>query len=164
MNLRALFLFAHLLGVVLWLGLSFTLSFVTGRAARDPDPSVGAFAYRTAARTLRTLGVAGVLLTLAGGIGLISVTDFAFFRPFPHHWLFQMQLLGFVAAALALFYQIPVAERLARAAEARAGGGEVSDASQAEAFAGLRKRNAIVGSLIGFLLIVLVGLGTFRVP
>jgi len=69
-----------------------------------------------------------------------------------------------VAAALALFYQIPVAERLARAAEARAGGGEASDATQTDAFAGLRKRSAIVGSLIGFLLIVLVGLGTFRVP
>jgi hypothetical protein len=75
-----------------------------------------------------------------------------------------MQLLGYVAAALALFYQIPVAERLARAAEARTGGSEASDATRADTFAGLRKRNAIVGSLIGFLLIVLVGLGTFRVP
>ncbi len=164
MNLRALFLFAHLLGVVLWLGLSFTLSFVTGKAARDPDPNVGAFAYRAAARLLRTLGVAGVVLTLAGGIGLIAVTDYGFFRPFPHHWLFQMQLLGLVAAALALFYQIPVAERLARAAEARAGSDDGPDATRAAAFAGLRKRNAIVGSLIGFLLIVLVGLGSFRVP
>ncbi len=163
MNLRALFLFAHLLGVVLWLGLSFTLSFVTGKAARDPDPSVGAFAYRTAARLLRTLGVAGVLLTLVGGIGLISVMDYGFFRPFPHHWLFQMQVLGYVAAALTLFYQIPVADRLARAAEARAGG-DASGDDESGAFPGLRKRSAIVGSLIGFLLIVLVGLGAFRVP
>lgn len=174
MNLRALSLFAHLLGVVLWLGLSFTLSFVTGRAARDPDPNVGAFAYRTAARLLRSLGVAGVLLTLGGGIGLIIVGDYGFFRPFPHHWLFQMQVLGYVAAALALFYQVPVAGRLARAAELRAGGDErpgagetdagETDAGRADAFPRLRRRNAIVGSLIGFLLIVLVGLGTFRAP
>lgn len=164
MNLRALFLFAHLLGVILWLGLTFTLSLVTAKAAREPDPSAAAFAYRTAAGLLRTLGVVGVLLTLSGGIGLILVTDYGFFRPFPHHWLFQMQLLGYVAAALALFYQIPVAVRLARAAELRAGGGEAPDADPGGAFVNLRRRNAIVGSLVGFLLIVLVGLGAFRVP
>jgi uncharacterized membrane protein len=159
MNLRNLFLFTHLIGVILWLGVSFTLSFVTGRAAKDPDPSVAAFAYRTAFRLMWTLGGAGILLTLGGGVGLILVMGYGFFRPFPDHWLFQMQLLGFAVAAVALFYQIPNAERLARAAEAWARAGE-----QPETFRKFRRRNALVGSLIGFVLILLTGLGAFRVP
>lgn len=159
MDLRSLFLFLHLLGVVLWLGVSFTLSFVTGKAARLGDAGVAAFAYRAASRLNRTLGVAGVLLTLGSGIGLTVVMRYGFFRPFPHHWLFQMQLLGSIAAALALFYQLPNAERLARAAEAWARAGE-----QPEIFGKLRQRSAIVGSLIGFILLVLVGLGAFRLP
>ncbi len=159
MDFRSLFLFAHLIGVVLWLGVSFTLSFVTGRAAKDPDPSVAAFAYRTAFRLMRTLGVAGIVLTLGGGVGLVLLTGYSFFRPMPDHWLFQMQLLGFAAAAVALFYQIPNAERLARAAEAWARAGE-----QPETFRKFRKRSALASSLIGFILIVLIGLGAFRVP
>jgi uncharacterized membrane protein len=159
MDLRPFFLFMHLLGVVLWLGVSFSLSFVTAKAARQNDPNVAAFAYRAALRLTKTLGVAGVLLTLGSGIGLMVVMRYGFFRPFPHHWLFQMQLLGSVAAAIALFYQLPNAERLARAAEAWARAGE-----QPETFRKLRQRSAIVGSLIGFILIVLVGLGSFRLP
>jgi uncharacterized membrane protein len=159
MNLRSLFLFAHLLGVILWLGVSFTLSFVTGKATRHDDPTVAAFAYRAAVRLTKTLGVAGVLLTLGSGIGLTLVGNYGFFRPLPHHWLFQMQLLGVVAAALTLFYQLPNAERLAGAAEAWARAGE-----QPETFRKFRQRNAIVGSLVGFILIILVGLGSFRLP
>ena len=132
---------------------------MTGKAARQPDPKVTAFAYRSAHRLTKTLGIAGVLLTLASGIGLTVVMQYPFFRPFPHHWLFQMQLLGSVAAALSLFYQLPNAERLARSAEAWARSGEEPDT-----FRKFRQRNAIVGSLVGFILIVLVGLGSFRLP
>lgn len=159
MDLRALFLFTHLLGVVLWLGVTFTLAFVTGKAARTDEPGIIAFAYRSAHRLNKTLGTAGIVLTLGGGIGLTIVMRYSFFRPFPHHWLFQMQLLGFMAAALALFYQLPNGERLARTAEEWARAGE-----RPETFGAFRRRSAMVGSLIGFILIVLVGLGCFRLP
>ncbi len=159
MNPRALLLFAHLVGVVLWLGLSFTLSFVTARAARQEEPAVAAFAYLSAARLLRTLGTAGVILTVGSGLGLVTVTDYELFRPFPNHWLFQMQLLGLAAGAIALFYQIPLAARLARAAEEW-----VRTGTRPDGFGKLRRRSAMVGSLVGFLLIVLVGLGAFRLP
>jgi uncharacterized membrane protein len=159
MYARALFLFLHLLGIVLWLGLVFCLSLVTANAARREDPNVIAFAYRAAHRLLRSLGTAGVLLTLAGGVGLTVVMDYAFFRPFPNHWLFQMQVLGFIAAAVALFYQLPVAGRLARVAEEWARAGVKPDG-----FAALKRQSAIAGSVIGIVLIVLIGLGAFRVP
>ncbi len=158
MNLRGLFLFLHLLGVVLWLGLAVALPFVTGRAARNEAPDTVAFAYRVSDRLMRTLGLAGVLLTLVGGIGLVVINpSFGWFQPFPDHWLFQMQILGFAAAAAALAYQLPLGRKLAREAERSA-----EEGAATEDFAKLRKRNAVVGSVVGLVLLILVVLGTLR--
>ncbi len=158
MDLRGLFLFLHVLGVVLWLGLAVALPFVTGRAAREEDPDTVAFAYRISDRLMRTLGLAGVVLTLVGGVGLVMINPgFGWFQPFPDHWLFQMQILGFAAAAAALAYQLPLGRKLAREAERSAEQG-----SPTEAFRSYRKRNAVVGSVVGLVLLILVVLGTLR--
>lgn len=157
MNMSDLLRFFHILGFALWLGVTFTLAAITARAARSENLDVAAFAYRSASHLLKGPGLLGMLLTLASGLWLAGSLDYGYFRPFPNHWLFQMQLLGSVAFLLALLYQIPLADRLARAAEARAAAGEAS-----AAFVKFRKRSAIVGSLIGFLLLVSIFLGAVR--
>jgi len=158
MNLRGLFLFLHVLGIILWVGLAVALPFVTGRAVRDGDLDTVAFAYRVSDRLMRTLGLAGVLLTLVGGIGLVVINPgFAWFQPFPAHWLFQMQILGFAAAAAALVYQLPLGRKLAREADRSAEEGVLT-----EDFRSYRKQNAVAGSVVGLVLLVLVVLGTLR--
>lgn len=156
--LRGVFLFVHVLGIVLWLGVTLSLSFVTGRARREGHPEVTAFAYRVNDRILRTLGLAGMLLTVGGGIGLVVVVgSWNWFRPFPNHWLFQMQLLGFLSFGAAAFLQIPLGRRLAEAAEESARESEATDR-----FEKLRKRYALVSSVVGFVLLLTILLGTVR--
>lgn len=157
MTLDSAYLFLHLVGIILWLGVGFALSFFTGRAARAGDRRVAAFAYRTASRLHKTLGVVGMLLTVGSGVALTASRGYAFFQPFPDHWLFQMQVLGIATFLLALLYQVPLSDKLARAAEASAEAGEDSAAYQK-----YRRRNAVVSSIVGLLLIVVVALGTFR--
>lgn len=158
MTLRGLFLFLHVLGVALWLGVGLTLAFVTGRAARQGSGEVVAFAYRLNDRLMRTLGLTGMVLTLAGGIGLTAANPaYGWFQPFPDHWLFQMQLLGFLAVGIGAFYQLPLGRRLAEAAEESARRGEATDA-----FRTYRKRNAVVASVNGLVLLILILLGTLR--
>lgn len=152
-----LLLFFHVLGFALWLGVTFTLAAFAVRAGRADNRDVVAFTYRSASHLLKGPGLIGMLLTVGSGFWLAGLLGYGFFRPFPNHWLFQMQLLGTIAFLLALLYQIPLADRLARAAEARAAAGEDS-----AAFVKFRKRNAIVGSLIGFILLLLIFLGTVR--
>lgn len=158
MTLRGLFLFLHVLGVALWLGVAITLPFVTGRAMQQDDLGTVGFAYGVTDRLMRTLGLAGILLTLVGGIGLVLVVpSYGWFRPAPNHWLFQMQVLGFPAALVALFYQIPLGRTLAGEARRSVERGALTDQ-----FRSYRKRNAIVGSVVGLVLLVLVLMGTLR--
>lgn len=157
MDLTGFLRFIHTLGFILWVGVGATAMFMTIRARRSQDPRTIAFAYRTASQLFKTVGVGGMILTLGGGFGLVAAMGYGYFRPFPNHWLFQMQVLGSLAFLVSLFYQIPVSDRLARAAEASAEAGEES-----AAFSRFRKRNAIVGSVVGVILLVIVILGTFK--
>ena len=157
MTLQGLLRFVHVLGVVLWMGAAVTLPFVTGRAARADELDVTAFAYRVNARLMTTLGLAGILLTLGGGIWLTPEMGYEFFRPFPNHWLFQMQVLGIAAALVGALYQVPLSRRLAREAERSVeAGGETED------FARYRKRYAIVGSVVGLVLFVVLVMATVK--
>lgn len=151
------YLFLHVLGFVLWIGVSFTLSFVTGRAHQAPDRQIAAFAYRTASKLVKTVGLTGMLLTVGSGVALTAARGYAFFSPSPDHWLFQMQMWGFLAFAVGVLYQIPLSDRLARAAEASAAAGEDS-----AAYGKYRKRYALVTSLMGFVLFAILALGTLR--
>jgi uncharacterized membrane protein len=157
MTIPGLLLFAHILGFVLWLGVTFTLAAFTVRAAKSEDRDVVAFTYRAACHLLKGPGLVGMVLTLGSGIWLTVELGYSFFRPFPNHWLFQMQLLGTIAFLVAILYQIPLADRLARAAEARAAAGESS-----ASFLKFRKRNGMVGSILGLLLLINLFLGAVR--
>lgn len=157
MTLQNFFLFLHVLGIVLWVGLAIALPFVTGRAARTGELPLMAFAYGVAARLTRTLGLTGMLLTVIGGYGLNAVRGYPYFQPFPKHWLFQMQLLGTLTFLVAVGYQVPLSARLAREAERSAAEGALTPE-----FETARKRNAIVGSLVGLVLLVVIGLGALK--
>lgn len=161
--MTGVWLFLHILGVVLWLGLAVTLSVVTARAGRSDDPSVARFAYRTNGTLMSTLGLAGMILTVGAGFALTAAMDYGFFRPFPEHWLFQMQLLGSVAFLVGVLYEIPLSRKLARVAdraEEAAGAGENNGAG--EKLERLRKRRAIVGSINGTLLLAVLLLATLK--
>lgn len=155
--LQGILRFLHLLGVVLWMGAAVTLPFVTGWAARDEEWETVAFAYRANARLMTTLGLSGMALTVLGGIGLTAAMDYAFFRPFPNHWLFQMQVLGIASALVGAFYQVPLSRRLAREAEAAAEADE-----QTAGFRARRKRYAVVGSVVGVVLLVVFALAALK--
>lgn len=157
MNASTLLLFLHIVGFALWFGVAMTLALLTGKAARTGNRDVMAFTYRSASQLLKGPGLVGMLLTIGSGFALSLTLGYGLFRPFPNHWLFQMQLLGTLAFLLATLYQIPLADRLARAAEATAAAGEDS-----HAFVLFRKRNAIVSSIIGFLLTIVIFLGAVR--
>ena len=152
-----LFRFLHVLGVVLWLGTALTLAVLVVGARRSGSAEATAFAYRTNTRLMKALVLPGMLLTVGGGFALNAVLGYGYFQPFPHHWHFQMQVWGVIAFVVGVLYQVPLSDRLARAAEASAAAGEES-----AAFSRYRKRNAIVSSLIGLVLLVVVFLGTVR--
>jgi hypothetical protein len=99
-----------------------------------------------------------MLLTVGGGIALMVERGYPWFQPFPNHWLFQMQLLGILAFAVGVFYLIPIGYRLAEAAEASAAAGEDS-----AAFTRFRRQSAIVSSVVGLVLIVVLALGALKI-
>ncbi len=157
MTPTGVYAFLHILGVVLWMGLAISLFFLILRARRSGSPEVVAFTYRAASGMLKRVGLVGMLLTVGGGFLLTASLDYPFFQAWPEHWLFQMQLLGLVAFGLAVLYQIPLSDRLARAAEASAAAGEES-----AAFAKYRKRNVIVSSVVGTLLLIVLVMATLK--
>ena len=75
------------------------------------------------------------------------------FRPFPEHWLFQMQIVGLIAFLATVAFLVPNATAIAALAEA--------DDSSAELRARVKKQ-ALVGSVTGVALIYLVLLGALR--
>ncbi len=157
MTLQGLLNFVHVLGVILWMGAAVTLPFVTGRAARADGMDVTAFAYRVNARLMTTLGLGGMVLTLVGGVWLTAEMGYEFFRPFPNHWLFQMQVLGIASTLVGALYQVPLSRRLAREAERSAESGGAT-----EEFARYRKRYAVVGSVVGLVLFVVLVMATVK--
>lgn len=150
-------LFIHLLGMALWLGSLFTMGIVTARARATSDLSVIAFTYAVNHRLYRGLVVMSALLTTVAGVALMLVTGRPWFRPFPEHWLFQMQIVGLVALAATLFFVVPNSRALSSLAAEALDRGEPSPE-----FAGRVKRQAIAGSLVGMALVYLVLLGALR--
>jgi hypothetical protein len=152
-----LLVFLHVLGMALWLGGMLVGSLWTSRARKTGEVKLVAFAYATAARLYREVVGGGVALSIGSGIILMIATDRPWFRPLPEHWLFQMQVLGWLAALVTVFYVMPNAAALARLADQAAESGE-----GASSFGARVKRQAIVGSLVGLLLVYLVLLGAVR--
>ncbi len=86
------------------------------------------------------------------------VTNRPWFRPFPEHWLFQMQVIGLLVFLVTLLYVVPNAAALARLAERAAETGE-----EATDFRRRLRRQVIVGSVIGTALAYVVLIGAFRI-
>lgn len=149
--------FLHLLAMAVWLGSLATLGVWTARARASGDAKIVAFTYATSFRLYRRfVAVAATLTTVAGAL-LTFVTGKPWFRPFPDHWLFQMQILGFAAFLLTLLYLVPNAGTLARLAERAAESGE----SPTE-FGRRVKRQAIAGGVLGIVMAYVVLLGALR--
>ncbi len=149
--------FVHLLGMAVWLGSLATLGVWTARARASGDGKIVAFTYATSLRLYRRfVAVAATLTTVAGAL-LVFLTNRPWFRPFPEHWLFQMQIVGLAAFLLTLLYLVPNAGALARLAERLAETGE----PPAE-FGRRVKRQAILGGVLALLMVYLVLLGAFR--
>ncbi|WP_419162800.1 DUF2269 family protein [Candidatus Palauibacter sp.] len=157
MDMRGVMLFLHLIGLALWFGVTLTLALLAVRANRTGDRAVIAFTYRAGHRVLMGPGLIGMLLTTIAGFGLAGVGGYGVLQPQPHHWQFQMQVLGLIAFVLAVAIQIPNSGRLARAADASANAEEDS-----ASFVKFRKTNAIVGSINGVLILIATLLGALR--
>jgi uncharacterized membrane protein len=158
MRLWGIWLFLHLIGMALWLGGMFTLSMWTSKARASGNQEVIAFAYATARRLYRGLVAVAATVTIVAGAILVIATGRAFLQPFPEHWLFQMQVAGLLAFLATLFIVLPTAGTLAALAE-RAGELEEDKAQ----FAAKVKQQAIVGSLVGALLVYVVLTGALRI-
>ena len=149
--------FVHLLGMAFWLGGMFTVSLWVARARRLGDRSITSFVYSTAYRLYRGVIAAGAWLSVVSGVALMFLTGRPWFRPFPEHWLFQMQVVGLVAFVLTLLVIVPNAGALTTLARQ-----SVEEGVDPPEFGPRIKRQAIVGSVVGVLLIYLVLLGALR--
>jgi uncharacterized membrane protein len=158
MRLWGIWLFLHLIGVALWLGGMFTLSLFTSRARASGRQEIVAFAYATARRLYRNLIAVAATVTIVAGAILMIATGRSFLQPFPDHWLFQMQVVGLLAYVATLFIVLPTAGRLSRLAEL---GGELEE--DKAKFAAKVKQQAIIGSLVGALLVYVVLINALRV-
>ncbi len=155
--MQRFWLFAHLSGMALWLGSLFTMGILTSRARATRDPGIIAFAYTVNHRVYRGLIVVVALVTTLAGVALMFVTGRLWFRPFPEHWLFQMQIVGLLALAATLFLLVPNSRALSSLAARASEKGEPSPEMAAR-----MRRQAVAGSLVGLALIYLVLLGALR--
>lgn len=151
-----LWVFLHLLGMVLWLGGAFA-SMTAGLVAKRAELRVGAGAVARlqAALHVRLIGP-GAFLTVLTGLMLTIRLYGATRDGAPSLWLVVMQLTGVLAAILVLFVAVPTAARLSRVDP---------EGPHAAAFEALRSRQAIVGSIGGVLgLVALVSGALVKYP
>ena len=145
--MRPLLLFAHLLGMVLWLGGGFA-AMSLGLAPRGQQAPELVLLTELQGRMLRGLILPGVLLTVLSGLlltlKLYNTPMIAAGLPVP---LLVMQGAGLVAAAIVLVVGLPASTRLAR----------LDPVAHAPLFASLRKRSALASSLAGALGLIALG-------
>lgn len=150
-------LFLHIVGVAFWLGGLFALGAFTARARRAGDASVLVFAYRTGSVLYRNVVAVGAWITILSGAALVFAGDWGWFRPFPNHWLFQMQVLGLLVFGVTVLYLVPRSGRMAALAERT-----TREPDRASEFESGVRRQAIVASVTGGVLLYIVLLGAVR--
>lgn len=147
--MRGLWLLVHILGFTLWLGGGIA-TMIAGVRAKGFPPAERLAVYRVIGAIQRVLVFWGAILVVVSG--------FALSMPYMRTgvipgWLAVMMLLGLVAALGAVGLSVPTAARLARL--------ELDPRGELpEAFAGLRKRQAIVASVAGGLGLLALVAGT----
>ena len=136
--MRATLLFLHLLGVSAWLGGGLALM-LGGITAKGFGPTERLAVYRILAVVGRNLVGTGAVLVVVTGLGLIGPYMSSGVMPGS---LSAMMGFGLVGALIAIFVVTPTAARLGRLqVDPR---GELP-----EAFADLRKRQAIFATIAG---------------
>ena len=150
--MRGLWLFLHVLGFVAWLGGGLAVM-LSGITAKYFPPEQRLAVYRIMAVITRNLVGTGAVLVVVSGF-VLSVPYFK--GATVPTWLMAMQALGFMGAIVAIAIVVPTAARLGRLdLDPR---GELP-----EAFAGLRRRQAIFATLAGvFALLALLAATIFR--
>lgn len=150
--MRGFWLFLHDLGFVAWLGGGLAVM-LSGISAKYFPPEQRLAVYRIMAVITRNLVGTGAVLVVVSGF-VLSVPYFK--GATVPTWLMAMQALGFMGAIVAIAIVVPTAARLGRLdLDPR---GELP-----EAFAGLRRRQAIVATLAGvFALLALLAGTVFR--
>lgn len=145
-------LFLHVIGFVAWLGGGLAVM-LSGITAKHFPPEQRLAVYRIMAVITRNLVGTGAVLEVVSGF-VLSVPYFK--GATVPTWLMAMQLLGFMGAIVAIAIVVPTAARLGRL--------ELDPRGELpEAFARLRRRQAIFATLAGvFALLALVAGTVFR--
>jgi uncharacterized membrane protein len=146
--MQGFMLFLHVVGYAIWLGAS--LSFmVWGPAARKGSLEAWAHTWLVLGRVHRLLVAPACLVATATGIYLTMALAQSPADMGTATWLIVMEVLGLVAAVLTLAIAAPLMNRMGTLAERSLAKG--AQEPQAEV---VRKRLALVGSVVGVLILV----------
>ena len=150
--MRGVWLFLHYIGFVAWLGGGLAVM-LAGITAKQFAPAERLAVYRATSAAARALIGPGALLVLLSGF----VMSLPYFQSADvPGWLMAMQGLGLLGAILAIGVVTPTAARLGRL--------ELDPRGELpEAFANLRRRQAVFATLAGtFALLALITGTVFR--
>jgi predicted integral membrane protein DUF2269 len=150
--MKGFWLFVHVMGFTAWLGGGLAVM-LSGLTAKYFPPEQRLAVYRIMSVVSRNLIGPGAVLVVVSGF-VLSVPYFK--SATAPSWLLAMQGLGLLGAIVALFIVTPVAARLGRL--------ELDPRGELpEAFAGLRRRQAIFATIAGvFALLALLSGTIFR--
>lgn len=146
--MHRVWLFLHLLGIVLWLGGALSMMVMRVFARREDAVSLGVLARLQAgvARVLVGPGAGAVLFT-----GIIMTMQL--YGGMPPMWLLVMTIAGFAAGIITLAVTVPTAGKLARLDPA----GEYADYVKL-----LRDRQRLWSSISGTLGLIALVAGALR--
>lgn len=137
--------FVHFVGISLWIG-GAVAAFAVAMAVRGQPASVRMPMWPVLARVHGAVIAPGALVTVASGLLLtMTLTNRGMGDMLMRPGMVVMQIVGIVAAGLALFVGVPTANQLAVIAERHEGEEIPPHAVQ------LRKRQAVVSSVAGVL-------------
>ena len=147
--MRGFWLFLHMMGFAAWLGGGLAMM-LGGITAKHFPPEERLAVYRVTGVVARNLVGPGALLVLISGF----VLSLPFFKSaVVPSWLMAMQGLGLIGAIIAIGVVTPTAARMARLQLDPRG-------EMPEAFAGLRKRQAIFATIAGIFALLALLTGT----
>jgi len=146
--MRGVWLFLHVMGFAAWMGGGLAMM-LAGITAKNFSPEERLAVYRATSVVARNLVGTGALLVLVSGF-VLSVPYFQAAMP---GWLMAMQGLGLVGALIAIGIVAPTAARMGRLQLDPRG-------EMPEAFAGLRKRQAIFATIAGIFALLALLSGT----
>lgn len=146
--MKAFWIFAHLLGFVMWLGAAMAAMAIGVSGRREPRENLGVVARQLGA-VYRLVMMPGALLTVASGLVLtLMIYGGPGSTMTVSHWLMAMQGTGLLGAVLVLVFVVPAASRAAAVDPV---------GPRAAVFDALRQRTVrlgMVASLLGFLALV----------